>query len=176
MLYGYDAELSESTTTPRMTFWADAALQTVGAFRTSTGSQEVPLIFVGHSMGGLVARRAVELLHQSVNPSEQYSGIQLKQCGLLFLSTPHLATVRNDYGERFSQLISAQTGIRKEAILAELESFNSSTTNSSDIWRNMQSVGVTPPFECLCESRTTHIKGKEHEVGFSVLMTQESQN
>lgn len=46
-----------------------------------------PIIFIGHSLGGLVIQKA--LLHSDGSPDELYSDVVNSTAGVVFLGTPH---------------------------------------------------------------------------------------
>jgi alpha-beta hydrolase superfamily lysophospholipase len=154
MSFGYNSRLFERKTMDHVQDWAEYLLSAVGNAREDPIASSRPIIFICHSMGGLVGRKAMERLF--FYPSD-YPGISLSNCGLLFLSTPHLGTIEADYGEFLTGVLSSLFGLRNEAILKELQSFNSSAVEATKAWGTMRKDKKMPPFECLCESRQTKL-------------------
>lgn len=157
MTVGYNSRINDSGNLAGMDSWARTLLKTVKDVRGGPLDGDKPIIFIGHSMGGLVARRAMELLYESRANPEEYRGISLSNCGLLFLSTPHLGTTQADLKNIFSESIAKLASLRKDAILHELDSFNKSAGDAMRTWRYMNLAKCRPPFECLCEDRETPI-------------------
>jgi hypothetical protein len=73
------------------------------------------------------------------------------------LSTPHLGTVEANYGEFLTGVLNSLFGLRNDAIIKELQSFNSSAVEATKAWGTMRKDKKMPPFECLCESRQTRL-------------------
>jgi hypothetical protein len=154
MSFGYNSRPFEGETMDHIQDCADYLLSTVGNAREDSIASSRPIIFICHSMGGLVGRKAMERLF--FYPSD-YSGISLSNCGLLFLSTPHLGTVEANYGEFLTGVLNSLFGLRNDAIIKELQSFNSSAVEATKAWGTMRKDKKMPPFECLCESRQTRL-------------------
>jgi Putative serine esterase (DUF676) len=157
MSFGYNSRLFERETMDHVQDWAEYLLSAVGNTREDSVASSRPVIFICHSMGGLVGRKAMERLF--FYPSD-YPGISLSNCGLLFLSTPHLGTVEANYGEFLTGVLNSLFGLRNDAILKELQSFNSSAVEATKAWGTMRKDNKMPPFECLCESRQTKLPVK----------------
>ncbi|MCJ1465148.1 hypothetical protein MMC07_003764 [Pseudocyphellaria aurata] len=64
--------------------------------RARTGTQRRPLIFIGHSLGGLVIQRA--LLHSDESPDVLYNDIVDSTAGVIFLGTPHRGSTLANWG------------------------------------------------------------------------------
>ncbi|KAH8687335.1 P-loop containing nucleoside triphosphate hydrolase protein [Tricladium varicosporioides] len=83
----------------------------------------------------------------------KFLNIRLKNCGLLFLSTPHSGTKEADWNKYLVDIGEITVGLRAE-IINELRSFNRSSVDSQEHFRNMK---IIPPLFCLCESEKTRV-------------------
>ncbi|KAL8721376.1 MAG: hypothetical protein Q9225_001923 [Loekoesia sp. 1 TL-2023] len=175
MTYGYDSTLLNKKSNDRIKDWADELLRQVGHVRTSTHEQERPILLICHSLvrllfifavifltnsskGGIVAREAIIRLHRHSN---QFDGIKLELCGLIFLSTPHSGTTGADWNQFLLNLSEMTLGVRSHAIVDELKSFNPSSVDSEEDFAAMSKV---PPFHCFCEGDKTSVAGKSRQI------------
>lgn len=109
-----------------------------------------PIIFVVHSLGGLVAREAMIELNRHLN---LYPGLDLRYCGLLFLATPHSGVVLadwNPYLVQFSELM----GIRGRELTQILQAFNKGSHVSKQDFKRLP---YPVPYECLHETIKTKV-------------------
>ena len=89
---GYDASVSS---------WKGYALglekraTNVLALMESDKVGDRPLIFITHSLGGLVAKQMLRIAHDSDQPNR--NAIQKQTKGIVFLATPHAGSVLADW-------------------------------------------------------------------------------
>jgi PGAP1-like protein len=160
MTFGYNSTLFDKRSTDRLLDWANFLLSKLEDVRTAPEASNRPIILVCHSLGGIVARKAIILLNKFPN---KFKGISIANCALLFLSTPHSGSAEADYPKFLTSVLESVTGLRSDAIIKELQSFNSSSVEDIEAFQHMANI---PPFECLCEGTKTKIPGKgECEVG-----------
>ena len=83
----------------------DFAKSLIGAIRdcpTLPHDSETPIVFVGHSMGGLVIKKAFVLSrHMS-----DFEFIARRTCAIFFLATPHRGSDHAQVLSRMSQILS----------------------------------------------------------------------
>lgn len=79
--------------------------------------------------------------------------VLLNQCGLLFLSTPHLGSKLADWNKFSVWFGEVVFGIR-ENIVESLKSFNLSIVDTTQTWKEMPHK---PVIRCLCEANDTQI-------------------
>ncbi len=158
MTFGYNSTLVDKrAVNDRLQDYADSLLTQIRLLR-SAAEQARPLIFICHSMGGLVARLAMTRLHTL---PEKFGSLKPKQCGLLFLSTPHLGSQASDWGN-FVPALGEVVGVRG-TLVRELKSFNPSSVDATEIFKSMK-LTDRPVFECLCEGQQTFAGGKNRLV------------
>ncbi|KAI0387075.1 hypothetical protein F5Y04DRAFT_242956 [Hypomontagnella monticulosa] len=160
MTYGYSSLLNDSSNTTGVQEWASGLLRAVSSVRESSEERSRPIIFVCHSLGGLVAREAMLELNRDarLRKSRLYDGLEPQYCGLLFLATPHsgsLIGIWNDYLIQLAQL----SGLRAHDFSQILGAFNGSSRISK---RDFGLLDPPIPFECLYETRKMRVgAGKE---------------
>ena len=84
---------------------------------------------------------------------QEYQGISLKCCGLLFLSTPHSGATSADWNAFLVSIGRITFALRPE-ILKSLESFNPLSAEAQEDYVNMEHH---PPFEAFYETQRTKI-------------------
>jgi hypothetical protein len=84
---------------------------------------------------------------------QEYQGINLKSCGLLFLSTPHSGSSEADWNNFLLGIAQLSLGMRSE-ILNSLKSFNPLSAESQEDFANMKHQ---PPFAAFSETKRTKI-------------------
>ncbi|TGO12691.1 hypothetical protein BTUL_0084g00500 [Botrytis tulipae] len=152
MTFGYSSRLRDRGNLSGITAWSQDLLRSVSSLRETKKERERPILFVCHSMGGLVARQAmVELDKYGSQSGYGYDGISPAKCALLFLSTPHSGSREADWNDFLSSIAEVTFGVRKD-ILGALESFNPMSTDSQREFMNMK---IIPPFDSFHEGRRT---------------------
>jgi hypothetical protein len=155
MTFGYNSVLFETRSDDRLQDWADYLLDALELIRSGNSDSHHPIVLVCHSLGGLVARKAMIRLSES--KGKKYKHISLSSCALLFLSTPHSGTTEADYNEFLTDILARLSGLRKTSIVAELQSFNKSNVDATESFKYMD---TQPSFSCLCESSRTKVGGQ----------------
>ncbi|KAI0125986.1 hypothetical protein BJ170DRAFT_633363 [Xylariales sp. AK1849] len=110
LLYGYDTKLSKSDSRKSIEDMGKILLESITAFRANSGANR-PVIFIGHSLGGLLIKEA--LIH--AQKKKNYKNEIFKACcGLLFFGVPNL-------GLRNEQLLGIVKGQPDEALIRDLK-------------------------------------------------------
>ncbi|KAF8513448.1 P-loop containing nucleoside triphosphate hydrolase protein, partial [Hysterangium stoloniferum] len=95
LTYGYDAYTQNTATSSTQTLdsHAESFLARLSAFRKRSDTTKWPIIFIAHSVGGII------LKHALIQASQAHEGhlvehkwIAVSTYGILFLSTPHQGT------------------------------------------------------------------------------------
>lgn len=92
----------------------------------------------------------------------EYSGIDLKQCGLLFLSTPHSGAKDADWNTFLIDIAQTTWGVRPE-VVNSLKSFNPLSAEDQEDFANMKHH---PPFDAFYETQKTKIAKINRHVGY----------
>ncbi|KAH6977393.1 hypothetical protein BKA56DRAFT_588222 [Ilyonectria sp. MPI-CAGE-AT-0026] len=160
MTFGYDADLADQRSLMTLENWAENLLQMLMEVRTSKKQRRRPLLFVCHSFGGLVVRKAMIKLSTT-----KHKGLSLAQCGLIFLATPHTGTSIADWNALFVATAGLVGGVRSE-IVDRLRAFNSSSLWDKSAFLNLNPL---PPFQCYAEGMSVQKSGIQR-----IIVTQDS--
>ncbi|KAK1589962.1 ankyrin repeat-containing protein, partial [Colletotrichum navitas] len=110
-LYGYDTVLPGSLSKQSIKDLGSILLERITAFRAGDDTSRRPIIFVGHSLGGLLIKEA--LLQARRRHSETKSDFSKATFGLLFFGVPNL-------GLRNEQLRTLVRGQPNESLINDL--------------------------------------------------------
>lgn len=97
--FGYDADVvgwCSPASKNRVGNHAENLLGSVIRFRERTASEERSIIFIMHSLGGLVVQNALDLSRAS--PEAHLRKLELNTLGLLFMGTPHFGSDKARWG------------------------------------------------------------------------------
>ncbi|KAH7129663.1 ankyrin repeat-containing protein, partial [Dactylonectria estremocensis] len=111
LLYGYDTTLPGSLSKQSIEDLGGALLEQIIAYRASDGTSHRPIIFTGHSLGGLLIKEA--LVRARRRRSNANSDLSKASYGLLFFGVPNL-------GLRNNQLRTLVRGQPNEALIHDL--------------------------------------------------------
>ena len=105
--YGYDADVAHWTRPVGQNTVREHARNLINDFtilRRRTYSTGRPIIFVAHSLGGLVCQDALLVCN---NPNEEYQrDILSSTCGVAFLGTPHAGSDFQKFASAVADIIS----------------------------------------------------------------------
>ena len=110
LVYGYDADVTSFTdgvSTDKIHNHAEHLVAELVANRRIRKASERPIIFVAHSLGGLVVKRA--LIYSSEIRgvhTEHLRSIYVSTFGILFLGTPHKGSDIAEWGSRLEWICS----------------------------------------------------------------------
>ncbi|KAN0079157.1 Alpha/Beta hydrolase fold [Elaphomyces granulatus] len=109
MSFGYSASAAFGNTTATIADHAKDLLACLVDKREEEDEKTRPIIFVGHSLGGIVIKQA--LFQAKIEP--QYQTISEVTVGIIFLGTPHRGSEKASYGEVLANV--ARTVMHKPA-------------------------------------------------------------
>ncbi|KAF4465147.1 hypothetical protein FALBO_8007 [Fusarium albosuccineum] len=115
--YGYEATaMGRHEVTSQNRVWDHAfnLLTSLTLHREGDGTNERPIIFVCHSLGGLVCQDALITAWQRPEPHLQ--NILLRTRGIIFLGTPHHGTSLGKWGELLSRSVRVMRQSNTEII------------------------------------------------------------
>ena len=121
MTFGYDTEPSGSRNVYRNSISSPAnnLISALAILRGETESTRRPVIFVGHSYGGLVIKSALLRSISAEDDEENIKAIKSMTLGIIFLGTPHQGSRRDSLAK----------------ILQKVAYLNRTTLNASDLHR-----------------------------------------
>jgi len=103
MSYGYNASAAFGNTTADIVDHAKGLLSSLIDKREEDDEKRRRIIFVGHSLGGIVIKQA--LFQASIEPL--YLDIHESTAGIVFLGTPHRGSDKAAYGKVLATLATA---------------------------------------------------------------------
>lgn len=108
LVYGYAAQVASFTdgvSGDKIHHHAEQLVAELAANRRASKATEHPIIFVAHSLGGLVVKRA--LIHSSEisgTKTEHLRSIFVSTYGILFLGTPHKGLSASNWRSRLEAI------------------------------------------------------------------------
>ena len=111
LVYGYDADVTSFTdgaAKDKIHNHAESLVASLAANRNLRKANQRPIIFVAHSLGGLVVKSA--LIYSSEirgNNTEHLRSIFVSTYGILFLGTPHQGSDVAEWGSRLEWICGA---------------------------------------------------------------------
>ena len=111
LVYGYDADVTSFTdgaSKDKIHNHAEHLVAELAANRRIRKASERPIIFIAHSLGGLVVKRA--LIHSSDirgTKTEHLRSVFISTYGILFLGTPHKGSDVAQWGSRLEWICNA---------------------------------------------------------------------
>ena len=149
MTYGYNSTLIDKREMQsRFSDFADNLLILLGDNRSTAEERARPLLFICHSMGGLVARLAVVRFNKY---RHKYPGVGIGPCGFLLLSTPNAGSMVAEWSDFMVTLAGSIAGVRQN-LVKELQVLNPSHVDGVDDWSTLEEA---PLVRCFCESGKT---------------------
>lgn len=85
-----------------------------------------------------------------------YPNLDVRLCGLLFLSTPHSGSAAADWNSYLVELAQNVGKTRARTVTTLLGSFNDESRKTKE---HFGLISPAPPYVCLGETRATKIKG-----------------
>ncbi|KAK4228612.1 hypothetical protein QBC38DRAFT_361571 [Podospora fimiseda] len=92
---------------------------------------------------------------------QQYQGLSLASCGLLFLSTPHSGTDEGTWNDFLVELAKLSGAHHGRDFTKLLSAFNRESTDAKGRFGLLRPV---PPFICVYETQRTLVKGLERVI------------
>ncbi|KAI1110445.1 hypothetical protein F5Y14DRAFT_428823 [Nemania sp. NC0429] len=146
--FGYNAKFSDSDNPLSILDFSKALLVRMRTFRQGDESLSIglkPIIFIAHSMGGLVVKKAL-----IIGKNDDYYSVMLSKVhGIMFLSTPHRGS---SYAHSLNTLLSVMIGTSSKVYVSELES---SSTSIEDIGEQFRAICSSWELVSLYESLPT---------------------
>ncbi|KAF7519720.1 hypothetical protein PCG10_009763, partial [Penicillium crustosum] len=153
LTFGYDANVADwkgVVSQSRIANHAGNLLTALSTYRENDDTNERPIIFVCHSLGGLVCEDA--LLASNQRPERHLSNILHSTCGIIFLGTPHHGSGL----ARWAEALSRSIGLVKKTnskIVGVLKRDSEVLARIQDGFHTMvkaRSAHSLPPIEITC--------------------------
>ncbi|KAH8588254.1 hypothetical protein B0O99DRAFT_693645 [Bisporella sp. PMI_857] len=118
MTFGYNATAAFGNTTADIVDHAKDLLGSLLDKREIDEEQRRPIIFIAHSLGGIVVKQAL----LSARIESQYSSINESTVGIIFFGTPHTGSEKAAYGKILGSVASAMINKPSSKLLSALQS------------------------------------------------------
>ncbi|ELS01681.1 PGAP1-like protein [Xenococcus sp. PCC 7305] len=105
-----------------------------------------PIIFIAHSMGGLVVKQI--LRHSNDFGNESWKRILKSTRGIIYLSTPHMGSNLATWSKYIKCILGSSINVK------ELEAHNSRLRELNEVYRNQEQLSQIP-IKAFCESLPT---------------------
>ena len=164
LVYGYDADIASFTdgvSRDKIHNHAEHLVAELCANRRRRKATERPIIFVAHSLGGLVVKSA--LIYSSEihgNHTEHLRSIFISTYGILFLGTPHRGFDIAKWGSRLEWICGAV--LPSASVDTQPQLIDSLKTNSETLQNiDRQFIQLTSRFRIYLfhEGKPTNLKG-----------------
>ncbi|KAL8751221.1 MAG: hypothetical protein Q9184_006133 [Pyrenodesmia sp. 2 TL-2023] len=164
LVYGYDADVTSftgGTSKDKIHNHAEQLVQVLQGNRRIRKATERPIIWVTHSLGGLVVKRA--LIHSNDikgAKTEHLRSIYVSTYGILFLGTPHHGSDVAQWGNRLEWICSVM--LPKKVIDTQPQLVDALKTNNETLQNiDRQFVNIMGRFHIFFfhEGKPTNLKG-----------------
>jgi len=144
LTYGYDTALLRNKSKESIRDLAKVFLDALAGFRYRTKTQQRPLCFIGHSLGGVVLKEALAIA--DLNPNDDSHEVVLSTYGLILLGVPNL-------GLRHPQLMTMVEGNPNQQFVRDLvvDEDEAPSPYLNELTAKFSRVcsRVTPPFHII---------------------------
>lgn len=164
LVYGYDADVTSFTdgvSKDKIHNHAEHLVAELAANRRIRRASERPIIFIAHSLGGLVVKRA--LIYSSEirgTKTEHLRSIFVSTYGILFLGTPHKGSDLAKWGSRLESICSA---VMPKKVLSSNSSLVNALKENNETLQNIdrQFIQIMSKFHIFFfhEAKPTDLKG-----------------
>jgi hypothetical protein len=116
--YSYDSRAPSSRYLMHQTLFrhGEDLVSSLASLRKKTGTQQRPLIFICHSLGGIVVKSALIQAKSSKNDERGLQDVHQSTCGIMFLGTPHQGSDEAPWGDILKGVI-ADSSLQEEHVL-----------------------------------------------------------
>ncbi|KAI1259686.1 hypothetical protein F5Y18DRAFT_432995 [Xylariaceae sp. FL1019] len=146
--FGYNANFKDSDTPLTILDFSKSLLIRMRTYGQSSDNSSIgtkPIVFIAHSMGGLVVKKAL-----IIGKNDDYYSLMLTQVhGIMFLSTPHRGST---YASSLNTLLSLMVGTSSKNYVSELDS---SSTSIEDVGEQFRAICTSWQLVSLYESLPT---------------------
>ncbi|KAA8909197.1 hypothetical protein FN846DRAFT_943203 [Sphaerosporella brunnea] len=143
MLFGYNANNASNFSAATTRAHANALLERVDLSRSSPQAKRRRLVFVGHSLGGLIIKQAL------VDAQGRYTSIKQATHGVVFFGTPHQGGSKETLCRITANIIAASGGSVSNDLMLSLERDSQNARNANEVFRQTaRDIEIVNFFEC----------------------------
>lgn len=139
--YSYESDWLKGNVKTNLRQCGDQLLNVLLQNRSTEKEGRRPLVFIGHSLGGLIIKQALVL----ADHGDTYRDIRLSTAGIIFLGTPHEGSDAAIYGVRLAQAVGHDTAL--------LESLTKNSTALYGIARDFEASYSDTDIVCFYETK-----------------------
>ena len=119
MIFSYNALVFSDASTASIATHAKSLLNRLVNKRLAKQECHRPIVFVSHSVGGLVVKHA--LVESILAVEGEYRCITASTYGLVFFATPHRGANKAESADFVANVCSSLTGNSKNSLLKQLQ-------------------------------------------------------
>ena len=169
LVHGYDADIAsfaDGASKDKIHNQAEQLVAALCANRRTHEAMEHPIIFVAHSLGGLIIKRALIHASEISGPyTNHLRSVYVSTYGIIFLGTPHLGIDVSQWGSQLEKICGAtlrNTSVGDQPYLINVLKTNNETLQNID----RQFAQLTNRFHIFYfhEGKPTNIEGVERYV------------
>ncbi|KAK7422145.1 hypothetical protein QQZ08_009613 [Neonectria magnoliae] len=138
--YDYRLQADNSTLWRQLLSHGHFLLETLSTIRNTPSLHRRPIVFIAHSLGGIIIKRALSLANQ------EGSVIEHALCGIIFLGTPHLVSLNDPRWSRWPLMMRSPA---KDAPKVELGKFD--IPNLAAACQDFQAINLQSPILSIYE-------------------------
>ena len=120
MSFDYNAAAAFGNTTAVILDHARSLLGSLIACRESEAEAARPIVFIAHSLGGIIVKQALVTAHDEA----EYNSIKDSTRGIFFFATPHKGSEFANYGKVLATVVTIVSNRPRPNLLAALENNN----------------------------------------------------
>ncbi|EPS42428.1 hypothetical protein H072_3599 [Dactylellina haptotyla CBS 200.50] len=168
--YGYDTKVTawfEGATSNLIHHHSETMISRLHNFRSrkidGKNSTERPIIWIGHSLGGILIKRALIYSNScGVDHNERLRSIKVSTQGILFMGTPHMGSDLVRWGSLARRLLCFFPGLKLDSSMLSMLGQNSETLQNI----NTLFTGIASYFEIVYfyEELETLLPTGQHEI------------
>jgi hypothetical protein len=172
LVYGYNADVygafwDRQVKNPSDNFihvHARTLVTTLTHYRKSVGTERHPIIWVTHSLGGIVTKRALLYSHDVLDPNqEDLRSIYVSTYGIIFLGTPHNGSNAAAWGgaiQRMADAVLPKKLLQTESVL--LKSLKKDSETLQQISSHFLDIYQKFKIHMAHENQKTDVKGSKY--------------
>lgn len=165
MIFSYNSAILKAASNVTVGAHATSLLDRLMKKRTPAEACHRPIIFIAHSMGGLVVKQALIFARNGGPP---FTCIKNSTYGLVLFAVPHRGGNKADIGDSLATICCALTGEPKNALVKQLKKKSPLMDMTMQMWSSQ-----TGDYEVLTyyETKQTKLKIKKMVVIPQVIKT-----